>query len=147
MLQLLHLFGILMILNSLGFFIWLVREYYHASQSPTWPIVDGTITQSYIQKKYRNGGRTYHAIIHFKYKINNIEYEGKKRCFTYMATSFIKHAEDILSIYPVGKNVDVFHHPDKPKVSVLEVGTNAGIPFILAIIIVFFILGIWLVNK
>ncbi|MAT13862.1 MAG: hypothetical protein CMJ46_01170 [Planctomyces sp.] len=138
-------------LMSIGFFTagsgllaYSVVKYYESLNSKTWPSVRGTIVESYIYTHKDDGEISYSAEIAYAYRVGKTRYTGERLTAFSTTSSRKEGAEKLVETYPVGKRLDVFYNPDKPKDSVLIPGEEqepvggmfAGGSFILAAAIV-----------
>lgn len=126
-------FFITLLLAVTGFFVifyigW--PQYQMAKESPNWPSVDGTITESKVVsvvKKEKNKSKTmYSASIIYKYKVDGISLTAHD---TYLGSSSSSssnrsNAQAIVNKYPTSSNVKVYYSPDRPSTGILEPGVK-----------------------
>jgi hypothetical protein len=130
----------LFLLIGLGLSFWGWTILQNARASASWPIADGRVTNSEVNHTTdAEGGDSYSPEITYTYAVNDTNLNNSTIKFGENSYSSRKKAEEILSNYPVGKNVTVYYDPEKPDRSVLEPGVSAG-SFIVLGIGVFFIL-------
>jgi hypothetical protein len=130
----------LFLLIGLGLSFWGWTILQNARASASWPIAEGRVTNSEVNHTTdAEGGDSYSPEITYTYAVNDTNHNNSTIKFGENSYSSRKKAEEILSNYPVGKNVTVYYDPEKPDRSVLEPGVSAG-SFIVLGIGVFFIL-------
>jgi hypothetical protein len=130
----------LFLLIGLGLSFWGWTILQNARASASWPIAEGRVTNSEVNHTTdAEGGDSYSPEITYTYAVNDTNLNNSTIKFGENSYSSRKKAEEILSNYPVGKNVTVYYDPEKPDRSVLEPGVSAG-SFIVLGIGVFFIL-------
>ena len=101
-------------------FVWLARSSRH------WPVVEGTITRSSIRKWKQGsaGGRTstynYSPEVRYVYQVAGQNYCGSNVCFGREWNTSGGAADRTVVDYPVGKKVQVRHHPLRPDLATLE---------------------------
>lgn len=139
---------IAIILSSVAL-IMLGRNIVNGLNSRNWLTAQGEITDSGIEVHQSmddegDMSTTYGASIQYTFNVSGQEIQGTRRSFSDVRTSSRRRAEQILARYPQGSSVTVYHHPDKPSLSVLETGvhwfTYAGAILLLGLL-VFGILG------
>ena len=111
------LFGVALLL---GFFS--VRSTSKAADG--WPVVPGKIVVSEVEKfKDMNEGRTriyYAPFVEYAYKVNGLEYHGKKIKVSVTTSGDQPAAEKIAARYPLDANVGVHYDPANPENAALE---------------------------
>jgi hypothetical protein len=105
------------------------RNILHGLNSRNWPITEGRVVHSGVQAHQSMDDEgdistTYGASIEYAFNVSGQETQGTRRSFTEMRTNSARRAEQILARYPQGSSVTVYHHPDKPSLSVLEPGVK-----------------------
>jgi hypothetical protein len=85
---------------------------------------------------------TYGASIEYAFNVSGQEIQGTRRSFTEMRTNSVRRAEQILARYPQGSSVKVYHHPDKPSLSVLEPGVQWWIYALMIIVLGLLVFGV-----
>lgn len=91
-----------------------------------WPSVDGLITHSNLETRRRSVGasrKTRHEVqIFYEYVVGNDVFQNDVVRFDQgnLSTS---EKQRLVSAYPIGRRVQVFYDPDKPKQSVLVRGS------------------------
>ena len=115
-------------ISFIGLFV-IVRNIVHGLNSRNWPITEGKVVHSGVQahQSMDDDGdisTTYGASIQYEYNVSGQEIQGTRRSFTEMRTNSVRRAEQILARYPQDSSVTVYHHPDKPSLSVLEPGVQ-----------------------
>ncbi len=76
-----------------------------------WPSVPGTVTSSRVQQKEDESD----AVVTYSYAVNGKDYQGNRVGFFSRDT-----AQQVVSRYPSGKQVEVFYDPANPSSAVLE---------------------------
>ncbi len=105
------------------------RNILHGLNSRNWPMTEGKVIHAGIQAHQSTDDEgdtstTYGASIQYEYNVSGQEIQGTRRSFTEMRTNSVRRAEQILARYPQDSSVTVYHHPDKPSLSVLEPGVK-----------------------
>lgn len=91
-----------------------------AAESEHWPTTAGVITRMNVSEHTdRDGSRTKHLDVRYKYAVNGREFEGDR---VGVGTSYDTDA--VAQAYPVGKQVLVFYNPEKPADAVLQTGAS-----------------------
>ena len=83
---------------------------------------------------------TYRPVVVYRYAVQGTTYEARRVSFGEYATSDIEDARTVVSRYPPGACVRVFHEPEQPSTAILEPGGGGlpwlyvaiGVPFVLA---------------
>jgi len=109
----------------------------NASISTNWPSVSGQITQSRIRVEHDEDGTTYYADVVFEYVAADKRYTGDTVNFGEYGSSNENHAAEIVSRYPVGREVLVTYDPDDPATAVLEPGVTLSSYMVLGIGVLF----------
>ena len=119
------LFWIGMLCSMVGIILILVgnRETRLTKDSESWPKTIGIIIKSKVVNRDRGDefSHTYEYCpkIKYKYTVNGKTYKSDKR--TFVASCDDKEwAKSIVKQYPVDSSVEVYYHPEKHKISVLE---------------------------
>jgi hypothetical protein len=125
----------------------IVRNILHGLSSRNWPITEGKVVHSGIQASQTMDddgdiSTTYGASIQYTYNVSGQEIQGTRRTFTDVRTNSARRAEQILASYPQDSSVTVYHHPDKPSLSVLEPGVKWWSYVLTIIILGFLVFGI-----
>lgn len=95
----------------------------NARASRDWPQVTGTITKSEVHRSRKKGSTMYSAEVVYDYTVEGKKLEGDTVWFGgNYRTSSDRGARDVVSRYPVGKQVPVFYNPQDPTLAVLESG-------------------------
>ncbi len=133
-------------ISFIGLFV-IVRNIVHGLNSRNWPITEGKVVHSGVQahQSMDDDGdisTTYGASIQYEYNVSGQEIQGTRRSFTDMRTNSVRRAEQILARYPQDSSVTVYHHPDKPSLSVLEPGVEWWMYALMLIILGLLIFGI-----
>lgn len=109
-----------------------------AKASTGWPTVRGTVmTAERAKVMFRKQPR-----VTYSYTVNGAPFTGNRISF---AGGYPPGQTDaILSRYPVGQQVVVFHAPNSPAEATLETGSNRQVTAKLRILLIFFVLIILL---
>ena len=93
-----------------------------SAASVEWPSVSGLITHSNLEARTRKTGSRrsteYDVEVMFEYVVDDQVYRNDVVRFDQANLSH-KEKELLVSAHPVGKKVEVYYNPDKPKQSVL----------------------------
>lgn len=122
--------GLIAMAVGIGFIITGSREVIQAHQSSNWSKVEGVITESLVERKRTRADKpktSRKPKVTYQYTVGDSTFTGDRPiCGTTinLAARFglTRSAEQVVRQYPKGSTVDVFHHPDDPKVAVLETG-------------------------
>jgi hypothetical protein len=124
--------GLIFLGLGLGILIYGAKDVLNAQQSVGWTQVKGEILESRLSEKRpgRKGKlRSRNAVISYRYTVADKAYTSDRPIFgtTTGLTAMVgltRSEQDLIRKYPKGKSVEVFHHPDKPELAVLEVGVS-----------------------
>ena len=123
--------GIIFLAIGLGIMIWGTKVLSNARASADWPATPGVITASSVERSQSSSSSsssssrpTYSANISYSYSVEGSNYTSGTVSFGQYGSSDSDHAREIVSRYPVNKEVDVFYNPEKPETSVLEPGVT-----------------------
>jgi Protein of unknown function (DUF3592) len=115
-----YILGILMILAVLFVVvsqrwprIWTDLRY---RDSARWPIISATVEQATFSTYHAEGHTIYEAEITYSYQVKGEYYSGR---YTEQCNSE-SEAEELVSQYPKGSDVQIHVRPTDPGVSVLE---------------------------
>jgi hypothetical protein len=125
----------------------IVRNIVHGLNSRNWPTTEGKVVHSGVQAHQSMDDEgdistTYGASIEYAFNVSGQEIQGTRRSFTDMRTNSVRRAEQILARYPQGSSVTVYHHPDKPSLSVLEPGVKWWIYALMIIVLGLLVFGV-----
>jgi hypothetical protein len=125
----------------------IVRNIVHGLNSRNWPTTEGKVVHSGVQAHQSMDDEgdistTYGASIEYAFNVSGQEIQGTRRSFTEMRTNSVRRAEQILARYPQGSSVTVYHHPDKPSLSVLEPGVKWWIYALMIIVLGLLVFGV-----
>jgi hypothetical protein len=99
------------------------RQLTLANATLHWPLVEGRITHSRVDRGLLGSNRDYFADIRYTYRVAEREHEGR---ILSHGTGFQSGSEDLATSlseqYPVGQEVAVFVNPTRREESVLERG-------------------------
>ncbi|MHA2252320.1 MAG: DUF3592 domain-containing protein, partial [Candidatus Kariarchaeaceae archaeon] len=85
-----------------------------AKESLNWPMVTGKVIQSRVlTQRTHEGGSVQGHLLQYEYEVGGIKYTSDKKIYgkKLFNTGFKSSAEKQVLKYPVGLDVDVFHHP------------------------------------
>ncbi|MDY6970610.1 MAG: DUF3592 domain-containing protein [Spirochaetota bacterium] len=113
---------------GVGFIIYGYNVLQNAKQSEKWPVVNGTVFLSKIEKHENTTGKgvkrrttvSYLPKIEYKYSINGREYKSNNVVFGQSTEG----AGNIVQRYPKGKKVKVYYNPSDHATAVLEPGVG-----------------------
>jgi hypothetical protein len=107
-----------------------------ASQSTDWPKATGVVLSSKVQSKREKGKLKYWAEVKYEFTVNGEKRIGSTISFGSYRSSSPRDFEPVVSRYPVGKEVPVYHDPNDPGINVLEPGLTGGarVPQIIGLI-------------
>lgn len=99
-----------------------------ASRSKSWPTVEGTITETRIDRTRNSKGGTYETpVVRYRYEVDGKAYHrGKLSLDGTVTTSWFESVSSVIARYVVGKPVKVYYDRQHPENAVLEPGTTAG---------------------
>jgi hypothetical protein len=110
---------------------WGLRNLTKAAQSDDWPTAEGQIVSSEVRTsrnsssgKNGSSGPSYRADISYRYSVNGASYTGDRVAYGDYGSGNPSHAREIVDRYPAGRDVKVYHDPEKPAECVLEPGTK-----------------------
>ncbi len=112
---------------SIVLIIFGVREVSRASESKTWPVVQGQIIRSEMVFHHSGsdtGENGHEAFIEYGYKVGNRDFTSRRRAFIWFKYSGEKTARAIVAKYPKGAAVAVHYRADDPSAAVLEPGVT-----------------------
>lgn len=116
-------FGFVFLLIGIFAYFYFSKRYKIAKETDSWPQVQGEITKSVV-KSVKIDRVQYKPAIEYKYTVNGSNYSNnwvnvgnlfKERKGT-------KEANEIVSQFPAGSTVTVYHDPRSPHISVLIPG-------------------------
>lgn len=114
-------------------------------QSKSWPVVEGIIIESDIQKRYHSDGdRVYKAEVNYQYTYQDQEYVGTRIHSVSFSSDSVSSVNKLLKKYPVDMDVDVFVNPDNPEKSLLVSGAGFHAYLIILFGVIFSGVGIFL---
>jgi len=122
-----------------------LRGILRAGQSLDWPASQSVITESSVEHIRRSvNGRimkTYHPEILYTYTVDGTDYIGDRIAYGDYSSSNPSRAQSIVTRYPEGKNVAVYHVPGNPEESLLEPGIKGESFMLLGFRLVFVVTG------
>lgn len=112
-----------------------------AKSSESWPTVQGTVIESELDRRRKDGSTTYKAIVVYEYEISGEEYEGDRIWFGQYSSSNRSEMQKLVREFPEGKKVTVFYSPDDSSASVLKPGAFTSSYMVYAVGMVFLGIG------
>ncbi len=104
--------GALVFIGGLG-------DVVHAVQSANWPMATGKVLSSEVEHHFGKGPQ-FSANVRYEYQVDGQRLEGSTIHFSQRRFRFAANAEDAISRYPVGSEVNVLYDPDEPETAVLD---------------------------
>jgi hypothetical protein len=101
----------------LGLAAWFGRLGFFAVNAQRWPSVPGRVVSSVVVLGRRQSGR---ARVRYEYQVGAQKFTGQTLFFGDFLDANPTIARERASAHPVGGEVTVRHHPDKPSVSYVE---------------------------
>ena len=110
-------------------------EFWQGSKTEDWPAAQGRIIEAEIETRssssHRHGRASrrdtdYSVRIRYYYEVAGQKLEGQRLQYGYKSHDERPSARQEQSLYPSGKEVQVFYDPKNPKSSVLLKGTGAS---------------------
>jgi hypothetical protein len=97
-------------------------RYNLASESASWPSVQGKITYAHAESRKVKTGHQYLPAVKYSYRVDGKSYRGTRITASDPYQKTLTGAKDILKRYPVGGEVSVYYKPTDPGISLLEAG-------------------------
>lgn len=114
---------------GMAYFAWSGAENARASES--WPVVSGTVTESFVDVIEDSEGSDGHQpIVRYRYEVDGERYRSSRIAFGAHNNADKGSAERTVARYPVGEPADVAYDPDDHGRAVLEPG-NEGVNFLI----------------
>jgi len=120
-----RLFPLPFVLIGLGVSWWGVGDLLDGFASEDWPVANGTVTESFVEKHSTSDGTSYSAEVRYAFTVDGVEHRGDRLAFSAWNTGSAA-ARERIAAYPVGRAVEVAYDPDDPNNAVLEPGVSAG---------------------
>ena len=121
-----------------------------ARESSSWPESEARVT--YAKSEYHDGGSTgssqYEPVVHYRYTVNGVEYEGDTIFFgskSYQNRSGKARSQEVVSRYANYPLVPLRVNPQRPEQSVLEPGVTLRTYDSMGWALVFLIAGLALI--
>ncbi|MFZ0449149.1 MAG: DUF3592 domain-containing protein [Desulfatiglandaceae bacterium] len=117
--------GMLFVVAGIAFAFIGYTSYQRGMESKNWPVANGSVIQSKIEKRTETTGtgtskrkvvKSY-AVVKYTYAVGNRDYQSSRITFGQS-----KDAYKTVSRYPKGKNIQVYYDPENPAQAVLEPG-------------------------
>ena len=146
----------------IGIFIMIagIRNRKKAEESTSWPSVQGTITNSWVETQVHKDDDGSKRISHFprweyEFAVSGMTYTSQRISFGITGRSSSEsEARERLTQYPLNSEVRVFYNPSNPEEAVLVTGTQGTMTLVtlggvLALIMFFIIvvLAIWALTS
>ncbi len=113
-----------------------------ARASSQWPTTEGTVTSSEVRDTSDAESDSYSPRVTYEYQVDDVSYQNNTITFGQNSYSSRRKAESIAAGYPTGSRVTVYYEPGDPAQSVLEPGASAGSFIVLAIGLLFGLIGV-----
>jgi len=115
-----------------------VNDFANASASSAWPVTDGVVVSSQIQRGCKNLA-SYLPDVRYRYSVRQQEYQGRRIQFGDNLCRSKSDAERIVSAYSEGKSIQVHFDPASPNNPALNVSsTEAGTWSVLIVALIIF---------
>ena len=99
-----------------------------ASESESWPSVEGYVVQSDVAAVRDEGRQIYRPVVRYRYEVGGERYEGSRiRWGALVEFRKFTRARTMLDKYRAGKAVAVHYDPKRPGVAVLQAGYDIGL--------------------
>ncbi|RKD87678.1 DUF3592 domain-containing protein [Mangrovibacterium diazotrophicum] len=133
-----QLSGLILVLVTIPIIAYTAKLLLLAKQSAKWPSTRGVIVTGFDLEV---SGRLNFL---YEYTVDGTRHQGGK---PFIATSFKRiEREKIAQLtisYPIGRQVEVYYKPEKPKISTLEPGRSEGLKSGIFLVTIFFIIGLF----
>jgi hypothetical protein len=121
------------------------QEKKEAEKSQSWPSTSGSITKSFMRHEvsYESGNTLYYPNVEYDYEVLGTAYTGNRINFGgSTGNSNRKKSEEILTQYPLGKNVPVYYDSNNPEDAVLEreIGVGGTVFLVVGLLFILIIL-------
>lgn len=131
--------GILLIivasLAGLSLAILAANNAFNAHKTKRWPVTEGRITLSEVQKSSR-----YVPRIVFSYKVGSVQYSSEKAGLTnYAQYKKKEEAQKEADKYPVNAKVKVYYNPDNAEEAILKPGIRGEHIFMFLVGLIIFL--------
>lgn len=143
----LQIIGIILLLVSIASLAYGIKEVLVAEESKRWPVVNGIIIHSQIDRIVKNESAVYRVNVRYSYNANGVIYENSRIRFMYFATSFLFMAKKLINRYQLNSSVKVHCNPSDFKNSVLEPGFNSGFVIFFGLCSIFLITSLYFLTK
>jgi hypothetical protein len=101
---------------------------YFSSQARSWPIVEGKITDSEVERENAIGDIDeevqFKAVVKYSFIVDGRSYTGERVAFGLGTSNRPADARKIVDRYPAGRTVEIHYNPNDPSDAVLE--TDVG---------------------
>lgn len=107
------------------------RDRRRARLARAWPRARGRIVAADLATRTISGGTFYVPAVAYQFEVGEQSFESEQIRFGGYPPATEKQAGETLNrILRHGDDLEVIHHPDDPRVSVLEARSNVQVPFI-----------------
>jgi hypothetical protein len=94
--------------------------------SESWPSVKGRVEDAYVADEESESGSISRAHIEYSYTVNGNAYKGRRLGFGVHGSGSRDDAQKVLAEHPLGSEVSVLYHEEKPQISTLQPGLFAN---------------------
>lgn len=109
-----------------------------ASQSRSWPTVEGKVIRSEIVERQTREGKIYGIGFEYTYQVSGQDFTSEGRFLDEeYGRSWVGDLKDFVDSHPVGKSVDVYYQPDAPATSAIINGVQTRYYIIVLLCLVF----------
>jgi hypothetical protein len=136
------LVSLLIICAAAGF---LVRELLllrRGIQSQSWPYTEGTILSSRVKQAGQYDSTQYRVAVRYQYVVDGTTYTSRRRAFGLRYSTGRHDARKVADEYSAGTTVTVYYDPKNPKLAALEPGIAVENFIVLAVCLVFLVIGL-----
>lgn len=96
---------------------------FNGIQSSKWPSTSGLVLESKVDRRTDSDGDvSYKANIKYEYKVEEGTHHSRRIMFGDFGSNISSRARKFVDKYPVGMEVDVYYHPQKPELAAIEPG-------------------------
>lgn len=146
-----NVFPLIFVAVGSGILYYGIGQLQLASESATWPSVEGRVVESEVlRKRDSEGSVTYHAEVFYEYRVAGMTYNGNRVAFGDYGSSDPGHARGIVNRYPADRRVDVHFHPGDPAEAVLETGRQGQawfLPLFGSVFLAAGVLAFWGIRR
>lgn len=140
-----RIFPLIFVLVGAGTGFFGIRQLIRAKASVNWPVVQGQVIVSSVERHVSHGkngsSTTYHAKIRYEFTIDGVVHTGTRVAYGDYGSSNSSHARKIVNRYPSGKKVTVHYMRGRPDECLLEPGMKGQAWAIPGFGLIFFMAG------